>query len=72
MLEAYHAVEGGTIRALFGTVLLGYLSSVLLASAKGAAEVVDRIALLLGQRSGLGATQQIRKVHETRLDLSAI
>jgi hypothetical protein len=39
---------------------------------EGVAEIVSRIALLFGERTGLGIAQHVRKMHKPGVDLSAI
>jgi hypothetical protein len=72
VLEAYHAVVRGAIRALLDAVLFGHPSGLILTLAEGVAKIIGRMALLLGKRTALGIAQHVRKIRKSRLDISAV
>jgi hypothetical protein len=72
VLEAHHAVVGGTIRALLDTVFFSNLPRLILALPESVTEIVSRIALLFGEGAGLGIAQHIRKMHVPSFDLTTI
>jgi len=72
VLKAHHAVVGGGIRALLDAVLFCNTLRLRLALSESVAEIVSGIAPLFGEGASLGMTQQVGKLREPSLDLSAV
>jgi hypothetical protein len=72
VLEAYHAVVRGAIRALLDAILFGHLPGLILTLTEDVAKIIGRMALLLGKRTTLGIAQHVRKIGESRLYVSAV
>jgi hypothetical protein len=72
MLEAYHAVVGGFVCALFGAVLFSYLVRMFFALAESIAEIISRIAVLVREWTTLGVAEHVCEMHKCSFDLSAI
>ncbi|WP_445159994.1 hypothetical protein ACTXG5_17505 [Mycobacterium sp. Dal123C01] len=72
VLEAHNAVVGGAIRALFGTVLFSNSSRLIFTLSERVAEVFNRMAMLVGEQTGLSVTQHVRKMYKSCFELSAI
>jgi hypothetical protein len=72
VLKPNRAVVRGAVRALLDAILVRHPPSLLFSLAECVAKVIGRVTLLSGERTGLGVTQHVCKMHESTLDLSAI
>ncbi|MGE2815099.1 hypothetical protein ACQI5H_08135 [Mycobacterium heidelbergense] len=72
VLETLHAVVGSAVRALLGAVLFGNPPRLILTLAESIAEIISRIAVLFGERTGLRIMKHVSEVHKSSFDLSAI
>ncbi|OMC17688.1 hypothetical protein [Mycobacterium sp. SP-6446] len=72
VLEALHAVVGVAVRALLGAVLFSNPPRLTLTLLESVAEIIGRIALLFGERTGLRIAKHVCEMHKPNFDLSAI
>jgi hypothetical protein len=72
VLKALHAVVGGAIPTLLDTVLLSDPPCLIFTLPESIAEIISRIALLFGERTGLRIPQHVRKMYEPSFNLSAV
>ncbi|WAC93700.1 hypothetical protein [Mycobacterium sp. Aquia_213] len=72
VLEADHTVVGAAVGVLLGAVLLSNLSRLIFALTVSIAKIVGCMPPLVGEGTGLGMTQRIRKIRKPCLDTSPI
>ncbi|OMC52993.1 hypothetical protein A5745_23135 [Mycobacterium sp. IS-2888] len=72
VLEALHAVVGSAVRAFLGAVLFSNPSRLILTLPESVTEIVSRIALLFGERTGLRIAKHICEMHKPSFDLPTI
>jgi hypothetical protein len=71
-LEAFGIVVRGVIRVLLGAILDGYSAGVVFALVKLVAHIIGGSAFLLGEWTGAGSAQVVRKVVVAGFDAAAV